>query len=258
MSFTANTALISIGLFISLLAFLETGRRIGVARAKGQEGGVKGAGAVDGAVFGLLALLIAFTFSGAASRFEDRRHLINEETNAIGTAYLRLDLLNADARDSLREAFRRYLDVRIATYADVEDEAATIARIAEGAAMQSALWAQAVAESQEPGAATDAAKLLLPALNQMIDITATRQIATQNHPPTVIYYLLIAFSLIAALLAGLGLSSDHTRSWLHMTVFATVIAGTLFVVLDLERPRTGLIRIDSADQALIDLRESMR
>jgi len=71
------------------------------------EGARAGAGAVEGSVFGLLGLLIAFTFSGAAFRFDARRQLAVEETNAIGTAYLRLDLLPADKQPALRDSFRR-------------------------------------------------------------------------------------------------------------------------------------------------------
>ncbi len=86
--------LFTFGLFLGMLLFLEIGRRIGIRRLKEDSGAVgEGAGAVDGAVFALLGLLIAFTFSGASSRFDTRRQLVVEETNNIGTAYLRLDLL---------------------------------------------------------------------------------------------------------------------------------------------------------------------
>jgi hypothetical protein len=94
-----------------MLLFLEIGRRIGIQRRRKYPGTAEeGVGAVDGAVFTLLGLIIAFTFSGASSRFDTRRLLIVEETNDIGTAYLRLDLLPANAHPALRERFRRYLD----------------------------------------------------------------------------------------------------------------------------------------------------
>jgi hypothetical protein len=75
-----------------------------------------GTGAVEGAIFGLLGLLVAFTFSGASARFDTRRDLIVEETNAIGSAYLRLDLLSAEAQSALQALFRQYVDVRLAVY----------------------------------------------------------------------------------------------------------------------------------------------
>ncbi len=114
MNFTFKTLLLAGGLFIALLAFLEVGRRIGrAARQEGKEAGNRLAGAVDAAVYGLLGLLIAFTFSGAAARFEARRHLIIEEANDIGTAYLRLDMLPAEAQAALKEKFRQYVDSRL-------------------------------------------------------------------------------------------------------------------------------------------------
>src|SRR6476469_4199228 len=103
--------------FIGMLACAEMGRRLGLGHlAREPKKLAEGAGAAEAAVFGLLGLLIAFTFSGAASRFEDRRHLVTEEANAIGTAYLRVDLLPADAQPELRRLFRRYTDVRASTY----------------------------------------------------------------------------------------------------------------------------------------------
>src|SRR5689334_19405316 len=113
-------------LFLGILLFAAVGRRIGIARlARDPEGLTKGASAAEAAVFGLLGLLIAFTFSGAASRFEDRRHLITTEANAIGTAYLRIDLLPADAQPEVRALFRRYVDARVTAFRQVmEDYAA--------------------------------------------------------------------------------------------------------------------------------------
>ena len=89
------------GLFLGLLLMMEAGRRLGVRRlAADPEGARAGIGAVEGAVFALLGLLIAFTFSGAASRFDDRRHLVAEEANAIGTAWLRIDFAGGSAAAS--------------------------------------------------------------------------------------------------------------------------------------------------------------
>src|SRR5437870_4214168 len=107
MSFVIDTLGFVFGLCAAMLLFLEIGRRIGLRhKAKGLAVGGAGHGAVEGAVFALMGLLIAFTFSGAADRFNTRRQLIVEETNAIGTAYLRLDLLPASAQPKLREDFR--------------------------------------------------------------------------------------------------------------------------------------------------------
>ena len=209
-------------------------------------------------MFALLGLLLAFTFSGAASRFEDRRHLVTMEANAIGTAYLRIDLLPEDTRGDMRDRFRRYVDSRLETYQDVTDRAATAAHLAEDEALQLEIWDRATAASLRPGVPSQAAMLLLPALNEMIDITTTRLMATRNHPPPVIFGLLVVLSLVSALLVGYGSSVNRGRTWLHTVAFAAILALTIYVIVDLEFPRLGLIRVDSADQALVDLRASMK
>jgi hypothetical protein len=258
MNLTWIAMLLTIALFVGMLITFEFGRRIGVARLKRDpEGLTKGAGAAEGAVFALLGLLLAFTFSGAASRFEARRFYIDSEANAIGTAYLRLDLLTEESQAPLRELFRRYADNRVTVYQG-SDLDAVKAKLAEGAAMQSEIWKRAVAASQLPGAASQAPMLLLPALNEMIDITATRVTATTNHPPGIIYLLLVVMSLIGATLIGYGTSANKDRSLLHQGTFALVTSLAIYVIVDLEYPRLGLIRIDTADQALIDVRSSMR
>ncbi len=107
-------SLVAIVLFVGMLLLLEMGRRLGNRRlATDPDGARAGTGTVEGAVFALLGLMIAFTFSGAASRFDTRRDLIVQETNAIGTAYLRIDLLPVNAQPAMREHFRQYLDSRL-------------------------------------------------------------------------------------------------------------------------------------------------
>src|SRR5512134_3830379 len=153
MNFAPSAALFTLGLFLGMLVLLEIGRRIGVRRmAKDSEGARVGVGAVDGAVFALLGLLIAFTFSGAASRFDARRQLIVEETNNIGTAYLRLDLLPASAQPAIRENFRRYLDSRLEVYRKLPDIAAAKAELAKAIMLQEEIWRHAVAATRVDGA----------------------------------------------------------------------------------------------------------
>ena len=246
------------GLFLGMLLLLETGRRIGIRRAaQDPEGAQRGIGAVEGAIFGLLGLLIAFTFSGAASRFNDRRQLIIEEANDIGTAWLRLDLLPASSAASLRELFRQYLDSRIESYRKLPDIPAFKVELARSNKLQGEIWTAAIAACRESGSQT-APMLLLPALNEMIDITTTRTETTKIHPPGIIFGMLGMLSLAASLLAGYGMAGGKTRNWIHILGFAAVMAVTAYVILDIEYPRLGLIRVESADQVLVELRESMK
>jgi hypothetical protein len=255
MRFALISALFAGGLFVAMLVLLETGRRIGLRRAATEgESARAGAGVVEGAVFALLGLLVAFTFSGAASRFDDRRHLIIQEANAIGTAYLRIDLLPEAAQPNMRAAFRRYLDARLAAYRALPDLDAAYAGLARAAEIQQEIWKKAVADASGSQPAT---MLMLPAVNEMIDITTTRTMASETHPPVILFALLFGLALLGALLAGTAMAGAKQRSWMHMATFAFALAGAVYVILDMEYPRVGLIRVDAFDQVLVELRRSM-
>ncbi len=251
--------LITLSLFFGMLLFLDIGRRIGIRqRLRDPDNAGTGTGAIDGAVFALLGLLVAFTFSGAAVRFDGRRALIIEEANAIGTAYLRLDLAPPSAQPALRENFRRYVDSRLEAYRKLPDMEAATAELARSTQLQGEIWNQAVAIGRMEGVSSAATMLLLPALNQMIDITTTRTMAGQMHPPKVIFIMLFGLALASALLAGYGMSGGRSRDWLHLLAFAMVMAIVVYVIIDIEYPRLGLIQVDAFDQVLIDVRESMK
>ena len=179
----ASVVLFVTGLIVAMLLMLEVGRRVGIRRQMlDPDGASTGLGAVEGAVFGLMGLLIAFTFSGAASRFNKRRDLIVQEANNIGTAYLRLDLLPASAQPALRECFRRYVDSRVAVYHALPDINAAKARLTESNLIQAEIWTLGVAATKTAEVNGNAAtSLLLSALNDMIDITTTRWVALQTH-----------------------------------------------------------------------------
>ena len=248
---------ILIGLFFGMILFLEVGRRLKLrSQSTDAEGSAAGLGAVEGALFGLMGLVLAFTFSGAISRFDDRRHLIVEEANDIGTAYLRVDLLPSTAQPQLREMMRRYVDTRIETYRVLPDLDAAMSLIAKANDMQRGIWNHAVAATQDQSN-PQAAMILLPALNAMFDIANTRFWATQLHPPVLIFALLGTLALVCSLLAGYGMGGAKDRHWIHTVGFALILTLTVYVIVDMEYPRMGFIRVDSFDQALVDVRATM-
>jgi hypothetical protein len=256
MDIAGISVLLAAGLFAGMLGLQELGRRLGLRRLKADpEGARTGLGAVEGSVFGLMGLIVAFSFHGAASRFDVRRQLIVEEANAIGTAYLRLDILPAEAQPKLRDLMRRYVDSRLEVYRALPDIPATREALARSNAIQGEIWSAAVGAVRE---APQTTLLVLPALNEMIDITTTRTVALQTHPPAVIYAMLGLIAFACALLAGYGMAGARTRSWVHGVGFAAILTLTVYVILDLEHPRAGLIRVDSYDQVLRDAREAMR
>jgi len=249
----------ALGLCVGMLICLEIGRRIGIHQlANDSTGGISGLAVMEGSVFALYGLLVAFTFSGAATRFDTRRHLIAEEANAIGTAYLRLDLLPADSQPSEHKLFREYVDSRLEVYRKAPDVERVKAELSRGSRIQGEIWSQALAAAGMPGANPDASKLLLPALNAMFDITTTRTMATRIHPAPIVFWLLFILALVCSLLAGFGTAARKQRSWLHITAFSAITVISIYVILDIEYPRAGLIRLDAYDNVLIELRQSMQ
>jgi hypothetical protein len=257
MTYIIVSLLFAAGLFIGMILLLELGRRLGRRQTgKAEQGARAGLGAVEGAVFALLGLLIAFTFSGAATRFDTRRQLVVQEANAIGTAWLRLDLLPTADRGELKDLFRKYLDSRLAVYQKIPDMEAVRAELAKANALQGEIWMRATAACQSSPSLLTAQ--LLPALNEMFDIATTHTMASKMHPPVIIFVMLGVLALLSSLLAGHAMAGGKTRSWIHMISFALIMATTVYVILDLEFPRLGMIRIDAVDQVLIDLRQSMQ
>jgi hypothetical protein len=258
MSDTSLTFLYLPGLFLGILLFVWIGRWIGAQRSREEtERERVGLVTVETAIYALLGLMIAFTFSGATSRFDTRRAQTVQEANAIGTAYLRLDLLPAAAQPALRDKFRRYTDARMATYRALPDINASDAHAARADALQVEIWTGSIAALR--GASPQASLLLVPALNDMIDITTTRAISLRTHTPTVILSALVVLTLVCSLLVGYGLAGGKAFATnLHMIGFAVMMTVTIYVILDLDHPRVGLIRLDYVDQALADVRAGMK
>lgn len=249
----------AIALFVGILLCLSLGRRIG-RRAIVRHGaaGMPNIGSLETAVFALLGLMIAFTFSGALSRFDVRRAQAVDEANAIGTAYLRIDLLPASAQPALRESFRNYVDSRIATYRALPDVERSRQELARSQQLQTEIWNQAVTAIRMPEAKPGTDLLVMPALNQMFDILTVRVVATQIHPPLIVYAMLIGLALAAALLAGYQSAAEKGYDWLHKVGFAAIVAFTVYVVLDIEYPRLGWVRLDAIDQLLVNARAGMK
>lgn len=251
--------LASILLFVGMLISLEAGRQFGVSRRpKESEGERTSLGIIEGAIFAMFGLVLAFSFSGAASRFNEKRMLIAEEVNTIETAYLRVQLISPAVQPKLQELFREYVDSRVATYRKLPDMAAAEKEMSRYKKLQHEIWTTSVAASVLPDSHPDAGKLLLPALNNMIDISTTRTMALRIHPPRVIFALLFALGIICSVLAGYRIASGHHRSWVHIFGFTAMTMIIVYVILDVEYPRAGLIRLESPDQLLLNIRESLK
>jgi hypothetical protein len=255
MTILINTLIKVICIGGAMLLLLEFGRRIGrQSIVTDPVGSHQGLGPVEAAVFGLMGLIIALTFSGAVSRFDERRMLIVDEANSISTAYLRVDLLPNDAQPEIRRYFRDYLETRIELYHNIKDKNKVASLEEKTNAIQLKLWKASVISSQKADNVS-ATMLLLPALNSMIDICSTRTAIRLIHQPKIILFVMILLALVCSLIVGYSMSLKKSRSWIHLLGFTLVMLITILVIFDMEYPRIGFIRIDSLDVLLSDLRK---
>ncbi len=248
---------ISICLFFGMAGCLEVGYRIGSYVSKKTVAAHEGTGTIEAAIFALLGLLLGFTFANGISHLDQRRVLIVQESKAIGTAYLRLDLLPANQQPEMRHLFREYLNTRLGVYEKLPNLKAAEQELGHAAQLQQEIWSHAIVASRDDPT-QNIARLLLPALNDMIDVTTSRTIALHTHLPPLIFGLSISVALLSGLLAGYDMAKRKSRSWFHSLLYAIVISITIFTVIDLDYPRFGVIRLTAADNALIELRDSIQ
>lgn len=249
---------IAVAVFAATLGLQFVGYRYGRRKAESQSDDARqGLSVVEGAVFALLGLMLAFQFAGAAGRLGDRRALAIKESNAIGTAYLRLELLAEEDARLMRELFRQYVEARIRATEALPDLDAALKEYAVAEKMLPVIWSKAVAFcKKEPG--SEAELLLLPSINEMIDISEERKAVGQTHAPFAVQLFLVLLALFGGLLAGNAMSRSPRRPLPHMILFAAVLSITIYFILDMEYPRVGFIRIGAADKPIYNLRESMK
>jgi hypothetical protein len=182
--------------------------------------------------------------------------LIVREVNAIGSAYHLLDVLPFADQPALRHLFADYIDARLKTYEVLSNPGALEKEVQSANHIYSNIWSLSVTACRVDAGGT-AARLLLPALNEMNDVNTARTVALDIHLPKPILGLLMSVALLSALMAGYAMSKRKQRSPLHAFLYAVIIAITTYAVLDFDNPRSGFIRIDSADRALVELRKSI-
>jgi hypothetical protein len=239
----------TVGLFLlgAETAFL-LGRRIRRRSEEAQKGPV---GEVVAALLGLLALLLAFTFSLAASRFDTRKGQVLEEANAIGTTWLRAGLLPEPHRAEIRRLLREYLEVRLAAVESGQLQQG----IARSEQLQGRLWAEATAVGeQQPGSIL--VGLFIASLNEVIDLHAKRVIyGLQARIPAMIWAVLYFVALVSFGAIGYHAGLIGGRRFLVIWPLALTVSAVLFLIVDLDRPREGLFTV--SQQALADLRKLM-
>ena len=197
-------------------------------------------GTVQGGLLGLLGLLLAFSFATAAGRFADRQELTLRESNAIGTAYLRADLLPPPHADALRTALKSYVMARIAFYDAGSDPDAVQASIARGEQLHQVIWSTGVAGVRETPAATT---VVVAALNDVIDLHAARADALHRHLPAAVVLLLLLTAMLVSASVGFSTGLAGVRHVWGNIAFVLVTGAVLSLTLDLDFPRAGFVRV---------------
>jgi hypothetical protein len=247
---TASFAVIAALFAACVLAALEVGYQLGL-RAPVLEGQ---ASTIAGSILGLIALMFAFTFSMAGERYAARRTAMVQEVNSIGTLWLRTSLVEEPTRSEMRSRLRRYVDLHIEHRAAGEDLEKTRAAEAEVERLQGELWALLVAAARHDLDPTRL-RLVTPAVNAMFDDTASLMAARENRLPQVIIVYLFVLVFVAGLVVGYRPRAER-RNLVLWVLFTIIVSGVTSVLLDLDRPRHGLIQTDT--RIYTHLRDSMR
>jgi hypothetical protein len=253
----ANPLLLGAGLFaamsVAAMAARLLQRRLVQSQGPGRDADKDSAeGYVVSAVLGLLALLIGFTFSLAVDRFETRRHLVLEEANAIGTAYLRSQLLPEPHRARMTGLLARYADNRVVLAKAAPGSPAQLQLLATNDALITDIWAGA-------SAAFDSIKALpfsnvyLNSVNALIDLDASRKTARQAHVPAEVFAILFIYMITTA--GVLGYVLRGARGSLTAGFLLALLALSLMLIIDVDRPVHGAIAENQ--KPMEDLRKSL-
>jgi hypothetical protein len=246
-------AFVALGLFLLLPGACRVGFWLG-RRARDDGTERARASTWQSALLALSGLLIGFTFSMAESRFADRKKLIVEEANAIGTTYLRAGLLDDAPADELRSLLRRYLDARLA-FAEAGVEPGRIdATLRESAALEQQIWSR-VSAAARADRRSPVLGLLVQAANAMFDAGTAHAASVASPLPATVFYVLILATAAAMSAVGFACGLEKRASAHGMIAMPLLLAVVILLVFDLAHPRLGILRV--TDRTLIHLKQSL-
>jgi hypothetical protein len=198
----------------------------------------------------LLGLLIGFSFSMASTRYDQRKTFEEAEANAIGTEYLRADLLPADTAAKVRTLLKQYTELRVSFYTGDESD---IARInAETKKLQAELWSAVLPPTGGPPPNVTT-MLTVGGMNDVLNAQGYTQAAWWNRIPGSAALLMVAIALVCNVMIGYSLRSASERSRL-LVILPLVVSIAFALITDIDTPRHGLIRV--SPQNLLSLQTS--
>jgi hypothetical protein len=213
----------------------------------------KEGGALQGSVLGLLALLLGFTFAMAVQRYDNRRDLVVQEANSIGTTFLRAAFLPEPHRAGVEDLLRKYVDLRLEFY-EAGSDAAKIATAEQASAeIQQRLWSHAVAAGKESPTVLTAS--FVTTLNETIDLDATRLAAMRNHVPGSVWLLLLLVAGCGCWATGYAAGAAGKRTAFSQAILPALIAVVITILVDFDATRRGLIGV--SQQSLVLLKQGL-
>lgn len=253
--FFANQWLFGLTIAALLLGLAELGYRIGLRLYRAHDDARRcQISAVQGAILGLLGLLLGFTFSMAVNRYETRRQLVLKEANAVGTAWLRAGLLPEAQRTTTRELFRRFVETRL-KYQKVADDPV---QLAEGLRLcgeiEADLWQQAEAAGKV--APTPLTATFVLALNEMIDTDAERIDAHRNLLPAAVWVLLLIVAASGCLTSSYGSGAQGVRLGFTSVLLPLLISVVIIFIYDILHTHQGVVSV--SQRPLIELLQTMQ
>jgi hypothetical protein len=235
----------------ALLAY-EVGFRVGRLRDPGTSGEPEGAaGLVAGSLLALFAFMLAVTMGMAADRFEARRDLVLQESNAIETTFLRAGFLPEPERDEIRSLLREYIPLRIAVRG-LEELQANDRRSDD---IQDEMWVITERLAIDTPEST-ALGTFITSLNEMIDLENARLVVgVYGRVPTTVIDVLLLGGLLSTFVLGYHAGLGRRRILTSTTLFIVVLSAVVTLIIDLDWPRDGLISV--SQQALMDLQAKL-
>jgi hypothetical protein len=206
---------------------------------------------VVSAVLGLLALLLGFTFTLAVDRFDARRYLVVEEANAIGTVYLRAQLLPEPHRSRTSDLLVRYTDNRI-RLAQAKPGPAQQQYLATSDALLTDLWA-ATSAAEDAIKNRPSSAVYLDSVNHLIDLDASRKAARQARVPSEVFAVLFAYLVTAAGVLGYVLKGRRGR--LTASFLLALLTVSFVLIVDIDRPTMGAVNEEQGP--MLDLQKSL-
>lgn len=214
-------------------------------------------GVAESAVFGLLALLIAFTFSGAYERFESRKMHLVEEADMFDKAYNYIDIIPQKYQTELRDDMRAYFDAYIAAFNDIPDMEKVEKDLAKALIYEDKIWNASVAAGETLNNVAYA-QIYMPAFNDMFEAAHKGYYLTQIHPPRIIFVLLIGLAALGAFLVGYNSAENKQKYPLHSMSYIILTAFTIYLIINIEYPRVGFITMPGFEKILSEVRQNMR